>query len=219
MLTSHRLGHTTQLIVIQHLTSPCIKSHSEKVYSNIEFTTKIHLLDNLSTNKIFLREIIVNNDIQFKKRIWEDTLFVYKYLNATKKIVVTRDQHYYYRLNTDSLSCNLTPSKLRAMISNNDDMLDLFVKLNLDKNYISHTQERQWKGIVRRLDGMNRKQRKEVFSNFDQENGLFSKYIFTRIHQVTSSDPIYMYYRIKILGIKHVSKQYIKKVLRKFSII
>ena len=59
-------------------------------------------------NKIFLKSIITNNNIQFKKDVYmtEDMLFVFEYLKYIKEVICIDKINYLYITNESSLSKN-----------------------------------------------------------------------------------------------------------------
>lgn len=76
------------------------------------------LVDGYLWNKIFVRKRIVENKISFceETRIWEDSLFIFEYLSASKGTCFTcENKDYFYRVNDESITHNIeTVSMLDA---------------------------------------------------------------------------------------------------------
>lgn len=60
-------------------------------------------------NKLFIRDVIVNNNIKFNKNVFmsEDMLFVFDYLKYVDKVICLDVSNYYYRKLENSASKNL----------------------------------------------------------------------------------------------------------------
>lgn len=67
-------------------------------------------------NKIFLRKIIQNNDLKFRKNIvvWEDLLFVLQYLKQCDRITISSEKLYYYRYREESAVNSTRIDKYRS---------------------------------------------------------------------------------------------------------
>lgn len=71
-------------------------------------------------NRLYLKRIILENDIRFNEnvKVCEDTLFNYEYANAINSIAFINNPLYYYRINSDStmFQKKMNPGKLTANI-------------------------------------------------------------------------------------------------------
>lgn len=72
-------------------------------------------------NRLYLKRIILENDIRFNEnvKVCEDTLFNYEYANAINSIAFINNPLYYYRINSDStmFQKKMNPGKLTAEYS------------------------------------------------------------------------------------------------------
>lgn len=93
---------------------PCsdhTKSENDKKHliKKNEFINKIFTENSIGGfcwNKLFLRKIIVNNNIKFSEKIsmFEDMLFVINYAEYIDSIVISENRTYFYRKNSESVT-------------------------------------------------------------------------------------------------------------------
>ena len=84
----------------------CIEKKPE-IFDNITAINLLHKEDffrGYLWNKIFIKEIIVNNNLYFDTdiKIWEDMLFCLEYMLCIKKVVYIRKKIYYYVIHSKS---------------------------------------------------------------------------------------------------------------------
>ena len=81
--------------------------HPEQVYTDVVSENKQHILDEfrgLVVSKLFLREIIAENNLYFNPAIsiGEDMIFTMQYLSLVKKYAFVSENGYYYRRHNTS---------------------------------------------------------------------------------------------------------------------
>lgn len=172
------------------------------------------MVDDIVCDKIYKKGIILEHEIVFKRRIWEDTLFNHEYMFNARKISFIQDTLYFYRLNPNSASYKYSPQKLAAMIESNDDIIDFFKQNNFDNAFIREKLNSMLKGLIIRMEGFSRSQRREIFVNFNKYNGPFSQFILPSINLITKQNLLYLFYRIKTLGLITILKIYIKGIVK-----
>lgn len=125
----------------------------ERCYSNFKNTEKIELINRENIiksmlkisekenycegylwNKLFLREIIVKNNIMFNSSfiMWEDMLFCYKYSLYVTKGVYIHSNLYYHRRNKDSLSYYLNVYKMNSWYNAAKDLYENIKKYDIN---------------------------------------------------------------------------------------
>ncbi|MGG7152311.1 glycosyltransferase family 2 protein [Clostridium neonatale] len=91
-------------------------SRQDIVLSLLKLSKKENHCEGYLWNKLFLREIIVENNIIFDSRfvMWEDMLFCYKYMIYVRHGVYVHKNLYYHRKNEESLSYFLNVDKANS---------------------------------------------------------------------------------------------------------
>lgn len=190
-----------------------------KTYHLKTLQESIRLVDDLVWDKIFRKKIISENGLTFTKRIWEDTLFNHRYMAFAKKLVLITQSLYNYRITPGSLTYNFSPKKLAAMVEINDDIISFFLHNNFDSDYVYNRMKSMWIGLIKRMSGMSRKEREEIFKEYKSEEGPFSRYISPMIVNVVRTSPLYLLYCIRTMGFKPILKSWIKRACYRLRLI
>lgn len=131
-------------------------------------------------NKIFIRSIIVDNDIQFDESlsIGEDTRFVLEYLKYLKpnKILFMNECLYHYKRDQEnSLMFNTGYEKIDNLIDNLKSLLDLTSLSSEIKSNIIHERKNKmienYAYIIYHNPKMKEKVKKELILKLDKEKG------------------------------------------------
>lgn len=167
---------------------------NELQLTNIEALEKIYssdLFQGYIWNKMFLREIINNENLEFNKniKIWEDLLFCVAYLSKIEKVVYINSALYYYVQRSDSAMGNIT-------------------------NWHENTQNIAMREIMKYADqikGNFLKKTKEVYANL-LINSIVNKHN-SKINDIEREKTITIVQNLKTrLG----SKEYLKFLLLKY---
>lgn len=98
-----------------HIEPHSITNMKEIKYSSQETIWKLRdnsLFEGYLWNKIFVREIIVNNNIMFDDniKVWEDMIFCYRYLKKIKNVsYICKPLYYYVQHGTSTMHKNENP--------------------------------------------------------------------------------------------------------------
>lgn len=126
--------------------------------------------DHVSTNKLYRRDLIINHNLKFKYRIFEDTLFTRKYCMLCNKAIFIDCQLYYYFINPKSTTAILAQKTLQDN-TRTEEVLDFYTKHNLNNNKEKYI-DNSIKFIIRHLIPLSHRHHSEfVFTN---KNGAFA---------------------------------------------
>lgn len=159
-------------------------------------------MDNICCNKIYRREIIIQQGIRFIRRKWEDTLFTIKYGLTSSKVAFINEILYFYRQRTGSIMHTMKPTDIALTLEVNDGRMILYKEFEVNLLYIQDISHRMIIGLIRRMDGLTYKGKLEVFKNWKPTNGEFSKQIYPLVESLKESKLSYYTYVAKIWGYK-----------------
>lgn len=142
------------------LTKNLDKKSEYKVYSSRYILDNIlanNVFDGFLWNKIFKKEIIIKNNLEFLQNItiWEDMYFVLKYLICVDKVVCFNEKIYFYRIRPQSASYKISFQKQLVKVQLSKKFIELennntiYSKCAL-KLYLREMIEYAFKGIKER---------------------------------------------------------------------
>jgi len=108
----------------------------EKIADRIK-NKYILVLDTISTNKLYRKDFLVENNIYFEKGLYEDKLFVLKLLENTKKYTYINKIVYYWRVehNNNSISSSRSINNLKS-------------RMNIIYDCIEYTKDNKMKQVL-----------------------------------------------------------------------
>ncbi len=134
-----------------------MKNNNEQenyILSSAEFIsqiTKNNLEECYIWNKLFIRDIIIKNNIFFEENIiiWEDMLFLLKYILKIKKISTLKSILYYYRTRENSaVNCNESIKKIECKVK----VLEEIMKLSIDnENFVKLVKRKYINNLINLL--------------------------------------------------------------------
>lgn len=172
-------------------------------------------IGDISCDKIFRRDIIENNDIRFVNRIWEDTIFVYRYLIHCRKAVLINNATYCYWMNPVSTIHTYGAGQLSLMIKTNDQITNIFRSLNFDNDFIERDLLSRTIGLLRCMDGLSKSERQKIFEDYHRSNGEFSEYIYHISRQIKTNYFMFCLNRVRYIGFISSLKLKIKRILNR----
>lgn len=206
-----RNGHDINILINQ----PLILKKIVEIINKEDLVIIFDLIGNSVWNKIFRREIIQNNNIQFINRIAEDTFFCYNYLRYCKRIIFIENKLYCYWKNPNSTMQEINCHLMQELIIKNDDIIKNIRSLNIDEKYVRKKLTSQKNDFLIWMEALSKKERINIFNNYNPLNGEFSNYIHTEYQLITKSYTMFQFKRLWKIGILKGIKLKLKKLMKK----
>ena len=160
-------------IIIEHFSLPPHLIKDEIYFENEEV---LKYGGAVVWNKIFKKEILINNNIYFPNSRNEDYYFMFMYSMNSRNIVYLRKcSGYKWYMTEDSLSSGFTYKQTEKLFEMYAELLKVIQKNNVDPNYFFDIKIR--KGLISSMCSTDTftKSNSEIYSLFEKYNSLEEK--------------------------------------------
>lgn len=162
--------------------------------------------EHISCNKMYILDLIRKNKIEFRHRIFEDTLFTRRYSICCRKAVFINKIFYNYYVNPSSLTSTMNIARLQQN-DRTEEVVRFYESHNLirqKKNYIKAS----LLFLIRQLMPMSRTEHERF--EFSSPSGCFAKSCEKYIDRFNRSGLLFRLSAYRLLGVRSSVKSILK---------